>query len=64
MTNTLSEWEARNLTGGKRVNNLRYTDDMTIISGAEEGIVTLLSRIGRQSKRLRLTINRQKPNLW
>ena len=48
---------------GENINNLRYTDDTTLIAESEEQLKNLLMRMKEESKKAGLNINIQKPKI-
>ena len=51
-------------TAKKNVNNLRYADDTTLMSGNEEELKGLLMRVKEESEKVGLKFNIQKLRLW
>ena len=45
---------------GRNANNLRYTDDTTLIAGSEEELNSLLMRVKEESEKAGLKLNFQK----
>jgi len=45
---------------GRNINNLRYTDDTTLMTESEEELKSLLMRVKEESKKADLKINIQK----
>ena len=43
--------------GGRNINNLRYTDDTTLMAESEEELKSLLMRVKEESERAGLTLN-------
>ena len=65
MRNTrLDELQTRIKIGGTNINNLRYTDDTTLMAKREEEIKSVLMRVKEESERasLRLNIKKKKKN--
>ena len=53
----LDELKAIITTGERNINNLRYTDDTTLMAGSEEELKGLLLRVKEESKRAGLKLN-------
>ena len=45
---------------GRNINNLRYTNDMTLMAGSEEEQGSLLMRVKEESEKVGLKLNIQK----
>ena len=45
---------------GRNINNLRYTDDVTLTAGSEEEQGSLLMRVKEESEKVGLKLNIQK----
>ena len=45
---------------GRNINNLRYTNNTTLMAGSEEGLMNLLIRIKEESDKAGLKLNIQK----
>ena len=54
----LDELQAR--IGRRYINNLRYTDDTTLMAGSEEELKNLLKRIKEESEKAGLKLDIQK----
>ena len=53
MWNTgLEEAQARIKIAGRNINNLRYTDDATLMAESEEELKSLLMKVKEESKKL------------
>ena len=64
MRNTkLDELQAGLKIGGRYSNNLRYTDDTTLVAESEEELKSLLMRVKEESERASLHLNIKKKNL-
>ena len=50
--------------GGKNINNLRYTDDTTLMAESEEELKSLLMKVKVQSEKVGLKLNIQKMKSW
>ena len=53
----LNELQARIRIGRRNINNLRYTDDTTLMAESEEELKSLLLRVKQESKRAGLKLN-------
>ena len=61
MRNTgLKEAQAGIKTAGRNINNLRYTDDTTLMAESEEELKSLLMKVKEQSEKAVLKLNIQK----
>ena len=56
----LDEAQAGLKTAGRNINNLRYTDDITLVSESEEELKSLLMKVKEESKKVGLKLNIQK----
>ena len=56
----LDETQAEIKIPGRNINNLRYTDDTTLMSESEEELKSLLIKVKEESKKLGLKLNIQK----
>ena len=56
----LDELQARIKIGGRNINNLRYTDDTTLMAEREEELKILLMRVKEGSEKVGLKLNIQK----
>ena len=59
----LDESQAGIKTAGKNSNNLRYTDDTTIMAGRKEELKSLLMRVKEESEKADLKLNIQKTEI-
>ena len=48
---------------GKSINNLRYTDDTTLMAESEEELKSLLMRVKKESEKISLRLNTQKTKI-
>ena len=48
----LGEAQAGIKTAGRNINNLRYTDDITLMAGSEEELKGLLMKVKEESEKL------------
>ena len=49
---------------GRNINNLRYTDDTTLMAESEEELKSLLMKVKEESKNVGLKLNIQKLRSW
>ena len=56
----LDESQARNKIARRNINNLRYSDDTTIMAESEEELKSLLMKVKVESEKLGLKLNIQK----
>ena len=56
----LDEAQAGIKTAGRNINNLRYTDDATLLAESEEELKSLLMKVKEGSEKLGLKLNIQK----
>ena len=59
----LDEAQAGFKIAGKYINNLRYTDDTTLMAESEEGLKSLLMRVKEESEKVGLKFNIQKTKI-
>ena len=59
----LEKAQARIKVAGRNTNNLRYTDDATLMAESEEELKSLLMKIKEESKKVGLKLNIQKTNI-
>ena len=55
----LDEAQAEIKTAGRNINNLRYADDITLISESEEELKSLLRKVKEESEKASLKVNIQ-----
>ena len=48
---------------GRNINNLRYTDDTTLMAESEEGLKSLLMKVKEESEKVGLKLNIQKTKI-
>ena len=48
---------------GRNINNLRYTDDTTLLAQSEEKLKNLLMKVKEESEKVGLKLNIQKTNI-
>ena len=64
MQNTgLDESQSGIKIAGRNINNLRYTDDTTLMAESEEELKTLLMRVKEKSEKASLKLNIQKTKI-
>ena len=64
MRNTgLEEAQAGIKIAGTSINNLRYTDDTTLMAKSEEELKSLLMKVKEESENVGLKLNIQKTNI-
>ena len=49
---------------GRNINNLRYTDDTTLMAESEEELKSLLMKVKEESEKVGLKLNNQKLRSW
>ena len=59
----LDEAEAGIKIAGRNINNLRYTDDTTLMAKSEEELKTLLMKVKEESEKVGLKLNIQKTKI-
>ena len=59
----LDEAQAGISVAGRNINNLRYADDMTLISESEEELKSLLMKVKEESEKASLKVNIQKTKI-
>ena len=59
----MEEAEAGIKIAGKSNNNLRYTDDTTLMAESEEELKSLLMKVKEESEKVGLKLNIQKTNI-
>ena len=64
MRNTgLEEAQAGIKISGRNINNLRYTDDTTLMAGRKEELKSLLMQVKEESEKFDLKLNIQKTKI-
>ena len=64
MRNTgLEEAQAGFKIAGRNINNLRYTDDNTLMAESEEELKSLLMKVKEESEKVGLKVNIQKTKI-
>ena len=56
----LDEAQAEIKNAGRNINNLRYADDIILMSQSEEELKTLLMKVKKESEKVGLKLNIQK----
>ena len=59
----LEEAQAGIKISGRNINNLRYTDDTTLMAESEEELKSLLVKVKEESQKTGLKLNIQKPKI-
>ena len=59
----LDETQAGIKTAGRRINNLRYADDTTLMAESEEELKSLLMKVKQESEKVGLKLNIQKTKI-
>ena len=59
----LEEAQAGIKTVGRSINNLRYTDDTTLMADSEEELKSLLMKVKEESEKVSLKLNIQKTKI-
>ena len=59
----LEEAQAGIKISGRNINNLRYTDDITLMSESEEELKSLLVKVKEESEKVGLKLNIQKTKI-
>ena len=49
---------------GRNINNLRYTDDTTLLAESEEELKSLLMKVKEESEKVGLKLNIQETGTW
>ena len=60
----LDEAQARIKIAGRNINNLRYTDDTTLMAESEEEIKSLLMKVKEESEKVGLKPSLRKQRSW
>ena len=60
----LDEVQAGIKIAGRNFNNLRYTDDTTLMAESEEELKSLLMKVKEESEKVGLKLNIQKTKIW
>ena len=59
----LGEAQAGIKTAGKKINNLTYADDITLMAESKEELKSLLIKVKEESEKVGLKLNIQKPKI-
>ena len=59
----LDEAQAGIKTSGRNINNLRYTDDITLMAESEEKLKSFLMKVKEESEKVGLKLNIQKTRI-
>ena len=59
----MDEAQAGIKTAGRNINNLRHTDDITLITESEEELKSLLMKVKEESEKVDLKLNIQKTKI-
>ena len=59
----LDEAKAENKISRRNINNLRYTDDTTLMAEREEELKSLLKKVKEESEKVGLKLNIQKTKI-
>ena len=59
----LNEAQARIRIAGRNINNLRYTDNTTLMAESEEELKSLLMKVKEKSEKVALKLNSQKTKI-
>ena len=59
----LEEAQAGIKTAGRNINNLRYTNDTTLMAESEEELKSLLMKVKEESEKIGLKLNIQKTKI-
>ena len=59
----LEEMQAGIKIAGRNINNLRYTDDTTLMAESEEELKSLLMKVKEESEKVGLNLNMQKTKI-
>ena len=59
----LDEAQAGIKSAGRNINNLRYTDDTTLMTESEEELKSLLMKVKKESEKVDLKLNIQKTKI-
>ena len=60
----LDEAQAGIKIAGRNINNLRYTDDTTLMAESKEELKYLLMKVKEESEKAGLKLNIQKTKIW
>ena len=51
MRDVLEKWDKGISIGGRKVTNLRYSDDTTLIAGTKDDLTEIITKVKRQAKK-------------
>jgi len=60
----LNEAQAWIKIAGRKINNLRYADGITLMAEKEEELKSLLMKVREESEKAGLKLNIQKTKIW
>ena len=60
----LEEAQAGIKISGRKISNLRYADDTTLMAESEEELISLLMKVKEESEKVGLKLNIQKTKIW
>ena len=60
----LNEAQAWIKIAGRKINNLRYADGITLMAEKEEELKSLLMKVKEESEKAGLKLNIQKTKIW
>ena len=60
MREALDKWDKGICIGGRKVSNLRYADDTTLIAGNREDLIELIEKVKSSSEKPGLYLNVKK----
>ena len=60
----LEEAQAGIKIAGRKIDNLRYADDTTLMAESEEELKSLLMKVKEESEKFGLKLNIQKTKIW
>ena len=60
MRDFLEKWDKGISIGGRKVTNLRYSDDTTLIAGTKDDLTELITKVKRASEEAGLYLNVKK----
>ena len=63
MRYVLEKWDKGISIGGRRVTNLRFADDTTLIAGTKDDLTELITKVKRSSEEAGLYLNVKKTNV-
>ena len=60
MRDVQEKWDKGNSIGGRKVTNLRYADDTTLITGTKDNLTEIITKVKRASEEAGLYLNVKK----